>query len=304
MPKNAENFYCDACNFVCSKKSNYDAHHSTRKHKMITQGLQKNATAFRCGCGKVFNYRQNLFRHKKSCDGVFEEDESADNSKMTAMGELLKQHEEIKHFLLDQMRENNEFKNLLLEQNSKILELSKANVVVNHTTNNQFNINVFLNDKCKDAINMTDFVEDLKIDFKDLENVGSRGYVEGITKIFMKGLNELNLYERPIHCTDMKREILYIKDENRWTKDEPDQSKIKTAIKKIAFKNFQQVGQWSKMHPEINNLDSEEFHMAFNIMQQSMGGPSGTDIDKKNEKVVKNIIKSVYISPMEKKNEV
>jgi hypothetical protein len=186
---------------------------------------------------------------------------------------------------------------MLLEQNKKIMELSKcqSHSVVNNNNNTQFNLNFFLHEKCKNAINLVDFVDNLKITFDDLENVGNEGYVNGITQIFMKGLKELDLYTRPVHCTDIKRETLYIREQNEWIKDDPDLVKIKGAIKKIAFKNMQQISAWNALHPDMQILDSDDFKISFNIMQESLGGPLGTDIEKNNEKIAKNIAKTVYI---------
>jgi hypothetical protein len=206
--------------------------------------------------------------------------------------DFIKQNNELKKMLMDQT-------NTMIEQNKKIIELSQNNQVINNTTNNQtntqFNLNLFLNEKCKNAMNLVDFVENLKITFDDLENVGNTGYVNGITQIFMNGLKKLDLYTRPVHCTDIKRDTLYIREQNEWIKEDPELQKIKAAIKKIAFKNVQQISAWNNLHPNMQILDSDEFNMAFNIMQESLGGPLGTDVEKKNDKIVKNIAKSVFI---------
>jgi hypothetical protein len=239
------------------------------------------------GCNKVYKTTSGLWKHKSKCISVNIEDlkDISNNSQLSSTA------------IIDFIKQNNELKQMLFEQNKKIIELSQSHTIVNNNNNNnnQFNLNIFLHEKCKNAINLVDFVENLKITFNDLENVGNEGYVNGITQIFMKGLKELDLYTRPVHCTDIKRETLYIREQNEWIKEDPDLLKIKDAIKKIAFKNIQQISSWNDLHPDMQVLDSDDFKLSFNIMQESLGGPLGTDIEKNNEKIVKNIAKTVYI---------
>jgi hypothetical protein len=214
------------------------------------------------------------------------------------------------------LRDNKEFKNLLIEQHKVMLELvqntqtitaynatnSNNSTISNTNTNNnnnsnnkQFNIQFFLNEQCKNAINLSDFVENLQLNFDDLENVADRGYVEGITQIFMNGLKELDIYTRPVHCTDVKRETVHVRENNIWTKDTPDQCKIKAAIRRIAFRNVQQISKWNKEHPEYKILDSNDFKRSFQIMKQSLGNTIPGGVEKNNDKIAKNLLKSVYL---------
>jgi hypothetical protein len=181
-----------------------------------------------------------------------------------------------------------------MEQNNKIVEISKKPNIIQNNTNN-FNLNLFLNEKCKDAINIMDFVNNLQIEFEDVEYVGRYGYVEGISKIFMDGLKQLDIHKRPIHCTDLKRETIYIKDEDTWQKDTEDKKKIKNYIDKVANKNINRVSQWRVAHPETNVHDSYAYNFHLIIMKQSVGGSSLEQMDKNTEKIVKNIARNVLI---------
>jgi hypothetical protein len=213
--------------------------------------------------------------------------------------------------ILELMRDNQEFKNLLIEQNKIMLELVQKTQSVstyhatnsNHSNTNsnnkQFNIQFFLNEQCKNAINLSDFVENLQLNFDDLENVADRGYVDGITQIFMNGLKELDIYTRPVHCTDVKRETVHVRENNIWIKDTPDQAKIKAAIRRIAFRNVQQISKWNKEHPEYKILDSNDFKRSFQIMKQSLGNTIPGGVEKNNDRIAKNLLKSVYLDKKE-----
>jgi hypothetical protein len=230
------------------------------------------------------------------------------------------QPSETTKIIMEILRDNKEFKNLLIEQHKVMLELVQntqtitaynatnsnnstiSNTNTNTNTNNnnnsnnkQFNIQFFLNEQCKNAINLSDFVENLQLNFDDLENVADRGYVEGITQIFMNGLKELDIYTRPVHCTDVKRETVHVRENNIWTKDTPDQCKIKAAIRRIAFRNVQQISKWNKEHPDYKILDSNDFKRSFQIMKQSLGNTIPGGVEKNNDKIAKNLLKSVYL---------
>ena len=226
------------------------------------------------------------------------------------------QPSESTRLILELMRDNQEFKNLLIEQNKVMLELVKNTQIVaannstiasnntnnntnnnsnNNSNNKQFNIQFFLNEQCKNAINLSDFVENLKLNFDDLENVADKGYVEGITQIFMNGLKELDIYTRPVHCTDVKRETVHVRENSIWVKDTLDQAKIKAAIRRIAFRNIQQISKWNKEHPDYKILDSNDFKRSFQIMKQSLGNTVPGGVEKNNDKITRNLLKAVYL---------
>jgi hypothetical protein len=197
------------------------------------------------------------------------------------------------------MKENSEFKEMILEQSKMFMKISENNGnSINNNNGNinshnktKFNLNFFLNEQCKDAINIMDFVNDLQVKLTDLENVGKLGYAEGISKIFIKGLKELDVFKRPIHCSDLKREVLYVKDQDAWEKENDENKKIKNAIHHIGSKNIQQITKWVDANPNCKDSESKKNDTYLQIVNQAMGG-----IDEKNiEKIIHNISKEVVI---------
>jgi hypothetical protein len=298
MPKTAESFYCEACDFKCSKTSNWTAHVSTRKHKMVINGNSKNAEQkLQCLCGKIFCFPSGLSRHRKGCiDFVSSEKTDISDAPQTALmnteiiSEILKQNNEFKTLLLEQQ-------NKIMEQNTKIMEMAKpTNVITHNTTNNtQFNLNVFLNETCKDALNMMEFVNNLKLEIKDLENVGHNGYIEGITNIIMKNLNTIEVSKRPIHCTDLKRETMYIKDDDKWNKDNAEKSKLKKLIGRVADRNLLQLQQWREMNPECLNPEHQKYDFCIDMYRNALGGYGEEEQNKFDDKIIRNVAKHVLV---------
>ena len=330
MPKNAKIFLCEKCDFKCSKKSNFDAHILTRKHQMITNDNEKCQkcpekcrTTVSCQCGKIYQFMSGLSRHKATCKVAnaalhTQSDISIDTLTNALVSPYANTHiivppynphpdvqpSESTKLIMELMRDNRDFKNLLIEQNKIMLDLAQKTQSVstynntnnmNNSHNKQFNIQFFLNEQCKNAINLSDFVEKLQLNFDDLENVADRGYVEGITQIFMNGLKELDIYTRPVHCTDVKRETVHVRENDIWIKDTSDQAKIKAAIRRIAFRNIQQISKWNAEHPEHRILDSDDYNRSFQIMKQSLGNTCPGGVEKNNEKITKKVLKAVYI---------
>jgi len=262
------NFYCEFCDYKCSNKKDYNKHLLTLKHEKITNGNQnspKIPLAFQCQCGKEYKFLSGLSRHKKICQVSTEKKEL----------ESPKNENELITFLL---KENQEFKQMLMEQNKKnnelVIELAQKPTTTNITNNNKnkFNINFFLNEKCKDAMNITDFVSSLKLTLQDLEKTAELGYVKGLTNIIVNGLNELDVYKRPIHCSDVKRETLYIKDNNVWEKENEEKQKLKKAIKHISIRNAKQVGEWTKENKGYDNSSDKKNNKYLKIVSEANGG--------------------------------
>ena len=311
MPKkNAEKcriFLCNNCNFVCSKQSNYEKHVSTLKHKIRTntnEYEQKNAEkkSYDCQCGKSYKHASSLWNHKAKCDFLHNNsDENIDETSNNQL-QIAVEKPEITQIILELVRENKELKTMLVEQHKTMIELSQKPTITNNSNNThtnshnkQFNLNFFLNEQCKNAINLSEFVENVKLGLSELENVADLGYVDGVTQIFMNGLKDMDIYRRPLHCTDIKREIMHVRENNIWIKDTPDQAKIKSAIRRIAFRNIQQISEWNKQHPDSQILDTTDFNRAFQIMRESLGDTCPGGVEKNNEKVARNIIKAVYV---------
>jgi len=290
-PKHAETFYCKCCDFKCSKKSDWDRHNLTLKHKKNDKRMTnddkitpKNAEKFVCECGKEYKHRQGLWSHKKKCENAAAEPVESEQPSNNIIVELLKQ--------------NKEFKDLIIEQNKQIMELAKEkNTVINNTTNNnnQFNLQFFLNEQCKDALNLMDFVNQIKLQLSDLDMIGRVGYVEGMSKIFLRNLHELDVFKRPIHCSDLKRETLYVKDKDAWEKENGENIKIKQAIKGIENKNIKQIPIWVKENPTSEDTETKK-HMEYqHILLEAMGGSTSEDDNKKCDKIIRNIAKEVVI---------
>jgi hypothetical protein len=304
LEKVALNFHCETCDYFTSKKSNYDKHILTDKHKTqkVAQKLPKVAQKlpevaqklpevaqnydFKCDCGKSYKHNSGYYRHKKICNFTALPTEFMNQQLMV---EICK-----------------DYKDLILEQNKQMIELSKQivhnttnNTTNNNTSNNKFNINLFLNEKCKDALNIQDFVSQLDIGINDLEETGRLGFAEGISKIIIKGLNQLEFYERPLHCNDSKREVLYIKNDDKWTKE--DSKPILTnAIKQVAHKNMKKISEWQKLNKDYYDPDSKQNDKYLKIVSESMSGSSKEESEKNYDKIIKKLVKETVIPTSEK----
>ena len=304
MPKLCSSFYCETCDYGTSKKSSYVNHIASAKHKRITNELQmgqkedKNKPdtieTFICSCGKQYQHRQGLWKHKKKCSKESDTNyDTISDTKETEAKELIQ-------YLL---KENSEFKQLMIDHNKQLFELAKNsghhntnNINNNNTTNNNnFNLNVFLNETCKDAMNIMEFVDQLQVSVKDLEETGRLGYAEGISKIFINGLKQINISDRPIHCSDSKREIVYIKDKNQWNKEDDNKSLLTNAIKHVAHKNMKQIREWTKVNPEYNDSSSKQNDRYLKIVSNSMNGSTEEEANKNYNKIIKNITKETVI---------
>jgi hypothetical protein len=293
-------FECNKCDFTTSNKKDFNRHLLTIKHKnsentaifsdLVTELPQKPRIEC-CNCNKTYKSRNGLWSHKKTCvkKPVFvETDKSqkmADESNLVIM-ELLKQ--------------NNEFKTMLLEQNHKMMEIAKEKQTITNTTNttnhiNNFNLHFFLNEQCKDALNIMEFVNTIKLQLSDLELVGKLGYTEGISKIFIRGLKELDIFKRPIHCSDLKRETLYIKDKDAWEKENGENVKIKQAINYIVNKNIKQIPLWVEENPAAHDTETKKHMDYIHIVHESMGGSSLESDEKKQNRIIRNVAKEVLI---------
>ena len=292
-------FHCKNCDYGTSKKSSYVTHLASDKHKMVTKGLQMGQNSaeilpdtsdtFICYCGKKYQHRQGLWRHKKTCCIISCKEDLNDSAKQQQLIEYL-------------LKENSEFKHLMIDQHKSLVEIAKNSGNNHHntnnshnTTNNNFNLNFFLNEKCKNAMNIMDFVAQLQVGIKDLEDTGRLGFSEGISKIFINGLKQMDISDRPIHCSDSKREVVYIKDKDQWNKETEDKSILTNAIKHVAHKNMKQISEWTKGNPEFNDSTSKQNDRYLKIVCESMSGSSQEETNKNYNKIIKNIVKETII---------
>ena len=316
-----QKFYCKKCDFVSSKHSDYLRHISTLKHKRRkmeiignTVGMisdEKNAQnahdttsqwrKTKCdACKILFKTTSGLWKHKKKCKVVNDE-----------LNNTCEQSIQINNVipndtLIELLKQNNEFKELIVDQNKMIIDLaSKVNTSVtnintmnncnNNTMNNKFNLNVFLNETCKDAININDFVKSLQITSADFEKFGKNGFVEGISNIMVKGLNKLELCKRPIHCSDLKRETIHLKEDNGWAKETDDGSKLKKVIRQIKHKNIDYTDEWKEENPEYKDFESKVHERYMKIINESMGGYNIEEDEVFYNKIIKNVAKETVI---------
>jgi len=297
-------FYCKNCDYGTSKKSSYSDHLLSAKHKKsmisnISNGkISKLSFKFACkNCNKVYKDNSGLWRHNKKCIKVEE-----------SLGNVIENSEnpaDVVRLLLNQnmelIKQNQEFKDLIIEQNNKMIEVAKEAKIINNTTNNtnNFNLQFFLNEQCKDALNIMEFINQLQLNTTDLDMVGRLGYSEGISKLFIRGLKQLDVFKRPLHCSDLKREVLYVKDKDSWEKDTDENNKIKTAIKYIAAKNFKQINEWREKNPESDDYDSKK-HMDYHqIVIHSMGGATKEEDEQHYNKIIRNVAKESIIDKTE-----
>jgi hypothetical protein len=291
--KVAENFCCIICDYNTSRKSSYSKHLLTARHHKLTEvnkKLQKSckkntdSTNFFCeNCNKKYISRVGLWKHNKICNEQPISIETTDNQNIKS-----NDNEELISCLI---KENQEFKNLILDIVKKDTYNYSNNVI--NSNNKSFNLNFFLNETCKDAMNITDFVDSIKLQLSDLERVGELGYVEGISNIIVNNLNKLDVTQRPLHCTDKKRETIYIKDDDKWEKDD-EKEKMHKIVRKVADKNARMLPKFKEAHPDCNKAVSKYSDAYNKIIVESMGG-SGDNNYEKEEKIIKKIAKEVTV---------
>ena len=285
-PKVAKKFCCENCLYLTSKKSDFDKHLSTDKHKksengskMVVNDSKKSpkVAEYKCICGKFYKYDSGYYRHKKNCNV-----ENINNNEIIALTNLV----------VDVVKQNQELTN-------KIFDICKNNASTNiqntiNSNNKTFNLNVFLNEHCKDAMNIMDFVDSLKLQLSDLENVGKVGYVNGISDIIIKNLKALDIHKRPVHCSDSKREVMYIKDEDKWEKENEEKVKLRKVIKYIAHKNSKLIPEFKAKYPDCGKSESKKSDQYNKLIIEAMGG-SGDNDNEKEDKIIKKIAKEVTI---------
>jgi hypothetical protein len=289
--KPALRFFCKKCDYGTSKKSSFDEHLLTSKHNksiIFNENLPKTCSDLICDiCEKKYKDNSGLWRHKKKC---FKKDPTDPNDITNNITPDL---------IIEIIKQNQEFKDLLLEQNKTIIELSKNSTTNNNNTNinsnnKTFNLQLFLNETCKDAMNIMDFVDSIKIQLADMESIGELGFVNGMSKLIIKNLKALDENMRPVHCSDPKRDTMYVKDSNVWEKENSENMKIKKAIKYIAHKNICALPQWRDKYPDCVYSDSKKSDQYNHIVLEAMGG-SGDNDEEKASKIVKKIAKEVVI---------
>jgi len=303
VPKCQSTFTCNQCNYNTTRKSQYERHLTTLKHNMIvndsTERTKPKGSNFTCVCGKTYKYDSGFYRHKKNC--TFEENTTCNKTTLESMNstlviELLKQNNEFKNLMIEQNRQNKELHEMVIDlaKKSGNTTTTNNNNTVNNTTN-KFNLNVFLNETCKDAINLNDFIQSIELNPDDFIRTGEIGYVRGISDIMVERIRDMDPHTRPIHCTDLKRETVYVKDSDKWSKEDENKTHLRKAVKIVAGKNQAQVHTWIKQNPNYEILDTPECDKYFEYTKVSLGGCGKEEDTKFENKIMNNVLKETVI---------
>lgn len=283
-------YFCDNCQYITNNKKDYNKHLSTLKHLKMnnlqhftTEKSQEIPKIHICPfCNKSYKYRDGLWRHKKTCREPTVGEVFANNNTQQITELILK--------MIDQNKD-------LTDKIVQLAHTSGSNYTNTNNVNshNKFNLNVYLNETCKDAINISDFINSLVVSVKDLEETAKLGYSEGISKLFLDRLNNMSIHSRPIHCSDSKREILYIKDKDKWEKDNETNDKITMAIKTVAHKNMKMIPEWIKQNPDYNDVASKSNDKYLKIVLNSMSGSTEEEQKRNINKIISNVAKETAI---------
>jgi len=318
--KNPINFTCLNCDYVTCNKKDYNKHISTQKHKILTNDLQKipkipdcaNSIVIKnniCECGNVYKHRQSLYKHKKfcelinSCDIITNHNNQSNYNNLNSQNDYNNKNPNFdKEILLELIEKNHDFqKEMFLDMQKQMFDFMKDKIgnnnstnIMNNSNNKTFNLQFFLNETCKDAMNISDFIESVKLQVSDLENIGKVGYIEGISNIIIKNLKALDVNKRPVHCADQKREVMYVKDENTWEKEDENNKKLRKAIRMIAHKNICMLKEFREKYPDCEEYDSKKSSQYNKIVYEAMGGKGDNDYEK-DTKIIKKIAKQVTI---------
>jgi hypothetical protein len=297
--KNATFFECLCCDYISYNKFDYNKHIKTIKH--LNNQIQPNSIKSRqksqehiytCNnCNKSYTDKSGLWRHKKKC---ICDDEQIEEQSLVVIDNQV----DFKELFKMQMNENKELKEMIIEQNKFVMEICKEKSIGNNnninSNNKTFNLQFFLNETCKDAMNMSEFIDSMKLQLSDLESVGKLGFVDGISNIIINSLKALDVEKRPVHCSDAKRETMYIKDHDKWEREDNEFNKMKDMVRKVRDKNISLINSWRDLYPECLLSNSKKTGQFNEICMESFGGEKGTK-QEKEEKIISKIAKSVII---------
>jgi len=299
--KSLKQFFCETCDYYTSNKKDYKKHCLTAKHINGNDGKYleiKKSQPYFCDCGKQYKSYSGLWKHQNNCNITTNLPNNSNNIQ-----------EITSELILKIIEQNKELTNIILQQNTTINKLCDNNTNntpnntqinnghINNSNNNKtFNLNLYLNETCKNAINIDEFVDNIKLSLEDLEYTGRKGYIEGISNIINKNLKRLGEYNRPLHCSDCKREILYIKRNNTWNKEEDDKPILTNVIKSIANQNIKQISKWKEENPDCSKSESKKNNLYLKILSNSMCGIDKEETNKNLNKIVSNVVRNVTIN--------
>ena len=311
-------FECKPCDYKCCNKHDFTKHCLTNKHNAIINGDNAIPKLFSCHCGSTYKHRPSYYRHKKNCSKTDNETTHLDMDKPTPLVdnvpqfdaalviELLKQNQEFKALMLEQSKQLAEQQSQMAEQQLQLLEAVKdgklgntnnTNCHNNNTTNNnKFNLNVFLNETCKDAISMDDFINSIEVTRDEFIHTGQVGFIEGISTVMAHRFRDMEMHTRPLHCTDLKRETIYIKNADKWEKDDADKTHMRKAVRGVAKKNMKELWRWfHDSKPAVEQIGTDECENYFQYHKAALGGYGKEEDLKFEEKIIKNVLKEVQV---------
>jgi hypothetical protein len=281
IPKNPNLLYCEPCDYKTESTKDFNKHLLTRKHKiLINPNVKSPAKSYKCNCGKEYKFSSSLCAHKKKCQiniVVVVADPSANEIKL------------LTNLVIELVKSNNDLQKQVIDVCQKIqpINTNSHNTTTKHSNNKTFNLQFFLNEECKDAMNLSEFIKSIEVTLSDLENIGKIGYVEGMSDIIIKQLKGTEVNKRPVHCSDSKRETLYVKEENKWEKDTKQMAR---AVKEVDKKNYKVLTNWKDTHPACTDSASIQSDEYINVVSEVMDG------DEENVgKVIKKVAKQVVI---------
>jgi len=303
--KNTIKYVCEICDFKCSKQSYWKRHIITAKHLKLTNvNTLVTPDLHKCKiCNKQYKSRVGLWKHIKKCQAQQAQAQEQAQAQVQAIEEkkpLSTEH--LTHMVIELVKSNTELQKQNHEFQEKMLEMYKnssgtgnsiGNVNNINSHNKTFNLQFFLNEQCKDAMNITDFIDSFQLQFADLERVGEIGYVDGISELIIKKLNEMDIYKRPIHCSDTKRDIMFVRAENVWEKETNGHSRLRLFIKQITHKNMKLIPLWAETHPQAKDHQHPLNDNYLGMVSQAMGGRG--NLEESENKIIKRIAKTVYI---------
>ncbi len=301
VQKSSDKFFCETCNYTTCRKSQFNRHLMTAKHQILINPNMKSSPPVMqhvCNCGRIYKHLSSLCAHRKLCTYAENEHEfintepinKGNNENSSSIMELIKQNQDFKSLLIEQQKENQSLQKQLIEA------VKDGSKTINNTTNNnqKFNLNFFLNTTCKDAMNMSEFIENINIELQDIENIGKNGYVAGMTDMIISRIKDLDVTKRPLHCTDLKRETMYIKDNNEWSKDTPDNKRLRNMISIVSEHNCSKVPLWREKNPESKDWNNPKYDFCLDMMRNILGD-MGDDQIKLDNKIIKNLSKHLLV---------
>ena len=318
-PKNTKKYTCEICHYNTSKQFDYTKHLSTLKHKtqdFNDKSCEKIASAYECNCGKKYNHASSLWNHKQKCSvtntanvipspsPIPPQHSSSEDMQMTLILELVKQNQEFKQLLIDQNKQLYEKHEENVDLQKQLLDVVKDGKTINNNISNSnnnshnktFNLQFFLNETCKDAMNMKDFIKSLELTLPELEKMGEIGFAEGMSRLFVDRLNKLDITKRPIHCSDVKREIIHIKDDNKWECDNANLDRLRKIIKQLTHKNILRVDDWKKANAGCTEYNSRKNGQYLKIHIQAIGPVDDDEVKRDFGKIIRRVAETTAIN--------